>query len=230
MMMPSDPIGEYLGQLRAGLRVPSQEAGLILAEAEDHLRQTAAAGLAAGLTEREAQEAAISSFGSVRAVIRAHEASRGRAAAVLGEAGLAAWKLVSILLLAGGVSGLLTGVIHALTGPPYVATGGVPIIAAGPGFRWLAWSSLVAIGAALLAGYGAVRLRQRRRGLRRGPLLAGLFPVVAASFFTTVALTLFALNVSATRMIFDPGLVVVTCLALGVGYGARMARARLRKG
>jgi hypothetical protein len=71
-MTPHDPIGEYLDQIRAGLRAGAREAELILAEAEDHLRETVTAGLAAGLTEREAQEAAISSFGSVGAVIRAH--------------------------------------------------------------------------------------------------------------------------------------------------------------
>ena len=34
-----------------------------MAEAEDHLRETTAAGLATGMTEREAQQAAISAFG-----------------------------------------------------------------------------------------------------------------------------------------------------------------------
>ena len=46
----------------------------MLAEAEDHLRESVAEGLAAGLSEREAQEHAVSSFGSVRAVVRAHDA------------------------------------------------------------------------------------------------------------------------------------------------------------
>jgi hypothetical protein len=44
----------------------------VLAEAEDHLRESVAAGLAIGMTEREAQDAAISAFGPVRAVVRAH--------------------------------------------------------------------------------------------------------------------------------------------------------------
>ena len=48
-----------------------------MAEAEDHLRETAAAGVAAGMTEIEAQEAAISAFGSVRAVVRAHQTKPG---------------------------------------------------------------------------------------------------------------------------------------------------------
>ena len=65
--IPGDLIGEYLDQLRTSLRVASGEAELIVAEAEDHLRETAAAAMAIGMTEREAQEAAISSFGSLRA-------------------------------------------------------------------------------------------------------------------------------------------------------------------
>lgn len=57
-----DPIAGYLAELCAGLRAPAAEAELILAEAEDHLREAAAAGLATGLTELQAQRAAISSF------------------------------------------------------------------------------------------------------------------------------------------------------------------------
>jgi hypothetical protein len=41
-----DLIDGYLAELGSGLRVPSAEVDLILAEAEDHLRETAAAGLA----------------------------------------------------------------------------------------------------------------------------------------------------------------------------------------
>jgi hypothetical protein len=41
----TDLIAGYLAELRAGLWVPAAEAELIVAEAEDHLRETAAAGL-----------------------------------------------------------------------------------------------------------------------------------------------------------------------------------------
>jgi hypothetical protein len=54
-------------------------------KAEDHLHESAATGLAAGLTYAEAAEAAISSFGSVRAVVRAHETRRDQAAAALSD-------------------------------------------------------------------------------------------------------------------------------------------------
>lgn len=124
---PHDLIAEYLDRLRRGLRVRAGEAELILAEAEDHLRETEAAGLAVGMTEREAQEAAISSFGPVRAVTRAHlaRAAGGPAAAVM-----AAWKLISLLLLAAGASGMaivvFTGFADRVTDPwqiPMAGTG-----------------------------------------------------------------------------------------------------------
>jgi hypothetical protein len=115
---PRDLIDAYLDELRRGLRVRPGEAELILAEAEDHLRETAAAGLAIGMTEPEAQEAAISSFGPVQAVTRAHLA---RAAGGPVNMAMAAWKLVSLLLLAFGVSGMaivvLTGFSRRVTDP-----------------------------------------------------------------------------------------------------------------
>ena len=100
---PRDLIEAYLGELHRGLRVLPGEAEAILAEAEDHLRETAAAGLAIGMTEREAQQAAISSFGPVCAVTSAHLA---RAAGNGTTMVMTAWKLVSLLLLAAGVSGM----------------------------------------------------------------------------------------------------------------------------
>jgi len=124
---PRDLIEEYLDRLRRGLRVRAGEAELILAEAEDHLRETEAAGLAVGMTEHEAQEAAISSFGPVRAVTRAHlaRAAGGPAVAVM-----AAWKLISLLLLAAGLSGMA---IVVLAGFARRASGPAPLFPAGPG-------------------------------------------------------------------------------------------------
>jgi hypothetical protein len=225
-----DPIAEYLDQLRAGLRAAPREAELILAEAEDHLRETAAAGVAIGMTERESQEAAISSFGPVQAVVRAHLTRLIRVGAIVGEVAMAAWKLASFLVLAVGVSGLVTAVVFRLAAHPIYAPSGVQIIVVHPGVRWLGWSAMVVVGAALLAGYGLVRRRQRRRGLRHELLLAGFFPVVAASFFGAIAIALIGLDMSGTRAVFAPGLAVAACLALAVGYAVRMARTLLHKG
>ncbi len=98
----ADLIHGYLAELSAGLRVPTAEAELILAEAEDHLRETAAAGLATGMTELEAQQSAISSFGPVRAVVRAYR----RRTVTAGDAAMAAWQLAALLAVTLGVGGM----------------------------------------------------------------------------------------------------------------------------
>lgn len=79
MTAPGDRIDEYLRALRARLRTGPERTERILAEAEDHLRESAAAAAAAaGLSPDAAQKAAISSFGSVRTVARAHSARHRR--------------------------------------------------------------------------------------------------------------------------------------------------------
>src|SRR6201994_2876988 len=153
---PRDLIDAYLEELRRGLRVLPGEAEMILAEAEDHLRETAAAGLAVGMTEREAQEAAISAFGSVRAVVRAHESTPGHLvkdrtpAAVLGDLFLSAWKLGGVGLLAVGASGLLVALMNVTLGRAF--TGRAPAgvrFGAGDCAHWLAaWPGAGSLGAA----------------------------------------------------------------------------------
>jgi hypothetical protein len=239
-----DLIEEYLGQLRAGLRTGlraglctgPQEAELILAEAEDHLRETAAAGLAIGMTEREAQEAAISVFGPVPAVVRAHHTRRGWLAAAA-EAGLAAWKLASILLLTSGVTGLAIAAINTIwprvvllpnTGVCWPCLPGqafVPVLVGVSDSVWLAWAVAAAGGAILLAGCGLI-LRRRRRG-GRGILLGGLFPMVAVGFFSAIALALTTLSASGVR--WPATGLAAACLALAVGYAIGMARTLRRQ-
>jgi hypothetical protein len=245
MRVPTNLIEDYLDRLRSGLRVPPQELELILAEAEDHLRETAAAGMAIGMTEREAQEAAISSFGSVSAVVRAHWARR-RGAAVLGDASMAAWKLTSLLLVTCGLSGLaavaIAGVHRQIVGyagmcsseincrrigDAFDVPGSLVVykfraqgVVFSPDVRWLLWSAATAIGAILLTGYCLARHRQQRLGWPREPL-AEFFPVAAAGFFCAIVLTLLGLKASGVKVAFAPGPVALTCLALAVGYAAR---------
>jgi hypothetical protein len=249
----SDLITGYLDQMRAGLRVPAAEAELILAEAEDHLRETAAAGREVGMTEREAQEAAISSFGPVRAVVRAHHARRGWLAAAA-ETGLAAWKLAALLMLTSGVTGLAIDTILRIWPPVVTVTPGsqtpcwpcLPTRAAviiNP--VWLAWALAAVGGAILLAGCGLTLRVRRRRG--RGMLLGGLFPVVAAGFFGAIALALTTLSAGGVGVPVPGGLApgpgvivadypavavylaVAAYLALAVGYAIRMARTLRRE-
>jgi hypothetical protein len=111
------PVEEYLRQLRASLRTRPEETSRILAEAEDHLCESMAAGLAAGLTETEAAEAAISSFGTVRAVARAHQTPRSQAVAALGGLIMAVWLLAGTVLTSVFAIGLIMAVVIAASGP-----------------------------------------------------------------------------------------------------------------
>ena len=204
--MERDQIAEYLDQLRSRLLTSRRRVQLILDEAEDHLREAAAAGMAAGLTEAEAQRTAIASFGSVRAVVRAHAATRPwRAAAHLADVVLAARKQASVYLLAVFAAGLLgqwllrlfnwlDGVRPMAAGVPVCtrcsvsrdwiaqATGGL-----GPeSFPWLAAG---AAGAVLIGGFALIR-RWQQRGGRVRPLLPGRYsPMAGAIVFS--ALTAF---------------------------------------
>ena len=217
---PRDPIGQYLATLRAGLRVAPGEAEIIVAEAEDHLRETVAVGLAAGMTEREAQEAAISAFGSVRAVVRAHESTPGHLmksrtpAAVLGDMFLAAWKLAGLGLMAIGASGLVVALMNKTVGRAFTgqAPAGVSFPKAACAYWMSAWPDaptcgaahmleasgdavLLRIGAglvgvAVLEAYVIARYLMRRRGYGSSVLLAGYFPVLATCVFGAGALSL----------------------------------------
>jgi hypothetical protein len=149
----------YLRELSASLCMSRVERDRILAEAEDHLRESIAAGLAAGLTEAEAQEAAISAFGSVNAVVRAHERAR-TVSALLAERrrirsrGRFAGRWFPAL--AAGFFGIATMALVLLT----QHHAGVPLLVPkGPG-TYL--SGAVVTGVAT-AGYGVMTWRSRTR-------------------------------------------------------------------
>jgi hypothetical protein len=260
MSHPPDLIEEYLAELRARLQVAPGQARLIVAEAEDHLREDAACGLAAGLTEREAQEAAISAFGSITAVVRAHAARpadfiRGRTpGAIFGDLVLAAWRLAGTGLVAVGVSGLAVAAMNIVPGRAFTgqAPAGTPFPRAGcahwmavwPGARTCAAARLLeassdavvlragagVLGLALLAAYGMARYGQRRRG--RGPVvvLAGYFPLLAASVFGSGALGLTLAQLTGLTVTEGPGFYLsgaIIAAALAAWYG-RQARPAIR--
>lgn len=230
---PGDPVQHYLAQLRASLR--TRDADRILTEAEDHLRETVAAGLAAGLTEREAQEAAISAFGSVTAVARAHATRpgnlfRGRTpAAVAADLVMSAWKLAGVALTAVGASGLVVALANVTLGRGF--TGQPPSGVTFPKARcayWMAgWpgahtcgqaamleasSDAVILrifagifGVAVLVAYAEFRVILRWRGHEPGSLLAGYFPVLAAGVFGTGALALALAQLTGFTVTAGPG-------------------------
>ena len=210
MRTPGDPVEDYLDRLYARLRQTPREGRRILAEAEDHLREAVARGRAAGLTEQEAQQAAISAFGSVAAVARAHDARRWRqpAAAVLGELVMAAWKLASAGLVAIGASGLVAAAMNLALGPAFV--GGAPraagfagaacrhFLAVQPAARTCAQAAMLenssdAVWLRLLAGIAGLFVLAGYLAARRGYLLArrGAPGVLPGTFVPTVAITLF---------------------------------------
>ena len=162
------PVEEYLRQLRASLRTRPAETSRILAEAEDHLRESVAAGLAAGLTEAEAAEAAISSFGTVRAVARAHQTPLGQAAAALGGLVMAIWLLAGILLTWCFPVGLVMIVAVATTNPPTWGPGPNP----SPGQPAYLVAACGLLGLAMLGSYPRVR-RFLRRSTGRIPQWQG---------------------------------------------------------
>lgn len=158
------PVEEYLRQLRASLRTRPGEASRILAEAEDHLRESVAAGRAAGLTEAEAAEAAISSFGTVRAVARAHQTPRGQAAAALGGLAMALWWLAGTVLSSVFAVGLIMIVVVAATGPHAGPPGPDPDPDPGTGALIGLVVACGLLGLPLLGSYSrARRFLQRRR-------------------------------------------------------------------
>jgi HAAS len=156
-------VEEYLRQLRASLRTGPAETSRILAEAEDHLHESVAAGRAAGLTETEAAEAAISSFGTVRAVVRAHQTPRGQAAAALGRLFLAIWLLAGTVLTSVFAVGLVMTVVIAAQGPP----GGRPDPDPSPGQLAYLVVACGLLGLPMLGSYSSARRvlqRSRSRG------------------------------------------------------------------
>jgi hypothetical protein len=70
-----------------------------------------------GEAEGERPEAAISSFGTVRAVVRAHHARRGRAAAAFVDVVTAIWLLVGTALTSIFAVGLVIVVVIVASGP-----------------------------------------------------------------------------------------------------------------
>jgi uncharacterized membrane protein (DUF485 family) len=248
----TDLIAGYLAELRAGLWAPAAEAELIVAEAEDHLRETATVGMAIGMTELEAQQAAISSFGSVRAVVRAHR----RRMVTAGDAVMAAWKLTGLLATIVGAGALAT--MFLLHSAPAWATG-VREVPASPATCQCSANAVPVNGLAVMglpyvfmAAGGLALLAAHRLARRRSSGRDPLSPAVTASFFLLVTALLLALNVSGvgavthqsswltpissgsitTTVPLVPSAIVAGCLAGAVGYGllAALRLARRRPG
>ena len=212
--MIGDPIDEYLAALRAGLRTPPARTAEILAEAEDHLRESAAAAREAGhLSEAAAQRAAIDAFGPSKQVTRAH---RPPLTAFAAAAGLQAWPLLGWYLL---LSGALGWIVYSLFTPTrHKLAAWMP-----PTGEAVRLGVCLLLGVLLMAGFLVVRRRQRRAGAAPARLPNGIFPLGAAIGFFAIAMLL----LSATRALSfgHAGWLQVTLPGLGgailmaAGYG-----------
>jgi hypothetical protein len=171
--MSADPIAADLSELRAGLLTPAGRSAEIIAEAEDHLRESAAAFVASGLPEPEVARAAIEAFGPVKRVTRAHRPSAPEYAAAYARRArpLLAGYLLAFALLGAGWLAFSVYANWGLGQLPLWATAAVAALA----------------GASLLAWSVIVRRRHRRAGtgparLPRGlSLLADAVSIAAAA-------------------------------------------------
>ena len=172
------PVEDYLARLRAGLRTPPARTAEIVAEAEDHLRESAAARQTAGLDEEAAQRAAVAAFGPVKQVIRAHRPTLSAYAAT---AGMRAWPLFGCYLL---LSALLGGVWvwreHGLVVTRVTWHGNNFLLRGKPEPVQFAaiLGGCAAAGLVVVAGFLVVR-RGRRASAAPVPLARGLFPLAA---------------------------------------------------
>jgi hypothetical protein len=212
-----DLIERYLAELRGRLRTAPQAAAEILAEAADHLRESQAAGLAIGMTEQEAQEAAISAFGSVRAVARAH---RRLAPAVADTAMAFCGAVSSYLLTVFAISLVMYVCVDAtVSADPARYPFATPQGYAGPP---VLWASAGAVGLALLASYLITRHLRRRRARHGVP--GPVAPLAAA-----VSLLLAGLGGVTGMLSYQLPWAAPAAAAVGLGYLA-LAVHRARRG
>jgi len=198
-----DLIDDYLAELRAGLRTEPARTAEIVAEAEDHLRESAAARRAGGVGEEAAQRAAVTAFGPVKQVIRGH---RPPLSAYAATAALQACLLLGGYLLLSALLGGLLLLEEELGGPLALAQGRpLTSVAAGQGQQpgdpkvWVLgltgtpfpvqvtaiFGGSVLTAVILLAGYLIVRRHHRRSGQVPARLPRGLFPLAAATGLLT---------------------------------------------
>jgi hypothetical protein len=194
-------IEDYLNRLRASLRTSPAETERVIAEAEDHLRESVAARMAAGLTEAEAREAAIAAFGSVPEIVRAHMTAVDWVRPMLTGLLMAVWKLGWLMMLTFGTVWLLfEAASGALWSFPLAPTNAVPVV-----------------GLLLAIGYRRVRARH-------GAVPAGSFPLVATVFFAALIPVTLVQTQSGQALGRFLGLVlfVFPVALLAIGYAGRL--------
>lgn len=227
--MSGDLIDEYLAALRVGLRTPPARTAEILAEAEDHLRESVAAALQAGhLSDAAAQRAAIEAFGPVKAVTRAYRPSLSTFAAA---AALKSWPLLAAYVLLTAVFG---GLLPGTDGDRSIVA--IKSVSSSRVIRWdlvrpsvsdlaATFGVFVLVGAVLIVGLLIIRRRTRRSGLALLRLPHGLLPLLAGIVLLAAEMVWYQVlrsyelgrlpGVSSTRELFAGG--QDSALLLGLG-------------
>lgn len=213
-------VEEYLDDLLVRLPGSPREVRHLLAEAEAHLRDATADGIARGLSAEDAEREAVARFGSAGGLAR-QERLRQSVPAVM----LARQCVMSALLLGGigglavGVSAALTAVLGAIGGSRFIvdispATQLAPSdcarwLAANPGAHtcyqaamsdW-AWDTILIRGAVGVLGALSIAafvvLRRRSPGLGAASLPAAVVDTVALTLFGVAGVWLLGLGVDA---------------------------------
>jgi hypothetical protein len=118
---PESPVEDYLDRLLVASPGGPREVRSLLAEAEAHLWDATAAGVARGLTQEEAQRQAVGRFGTVHSVAAAE--SRRQAlplTTLVRQIVLSALFLGGVGGVAVGVSGIITWLLGSLGGSTFI--------------------------------------------------------------------------------------------------------------
>lgn len=121
--MNRNPIDAYLDRLMVELRGAAPDVRRVLAEAEEHLRDSAAEGIDAGLSPEEAERRAVERFGPARLVAQrfAADSPVRLSRAVLGQIALSLLMLGGIGFVAIGASGVVAAGMGAAWGKSFVS-------------------------------------------------------------------------------------------------------------
>ncbi len=197
------PVEVYLDRLLAATPGSPRDVRALLSEAEAHLRDATAEGMASGLSQAQAEDEAVARFGTVWSVAAAEGRRSSLPLAALGrQVGASGLLLGAIGGIAVGVSGILTAILGAFGGSTFIVDiSPTTHLAPSDCARWLAndprahscyqaalsdWASEV-VGFRLVAGVAgflalAAFLVVRRR-----------WPRLPATVVDTIAVTLFGL-------------------------------------
>lgn len=207
--MTDSPIERYLDDLFVELRRTSpRDARYLLSEAETHLRDAAEEANRNGLSQADAELAAVGRFGGAHQSA-AEDRNRGRTPLVRGLL-VSAWSLGALGAIAVGVSGLVAGIMRLAGASNQFIAGGQSTANLSPSdcARWLsgyphahscaqaalgdwAWETVgyrIAFGVLGLVAIGLLVVARRRWFRTR------LWAALPATVVDTVAATLFGIS------------------------------------